>query len=193
MKYILAVLVLLVAFTDPAGLFAQGPPADLPPQGRGGGPPRDAVRAARERLVGTAIIRGRILTADTGMPVRRAQVRAILAGSRDTRLVTTDAQGTFEFRDLPAGRWELTASKGGFVTMRFGQQRPFEAGRPIEVADAQVMERVNLSLPRGAAIIGRVLDEFGDPLPKAIEMVGVVITARLADPPRRLLGWVVQL
>jgi len=164
MKYILAVLALLVAFTDPAGLFAQGPPAGLPPQGRGGGPPRDAVRDTRERPAGTAVLRGRILTADTGTPVRRAQVRAILAGSRDTRLVTTDAQGTFEFRDLPAGRWEITASKAGFVTMRFGQLRPFEAGRPIELADAQVMERVNFSLPRGAAITGRVLDEFGDPV-----------------------------
>ena len=170
MKHILAVLVLLSAFTDPAGLFAQGPPLGLPPPpgfpapGRGDGPPRDPVRDPRERPAGTAVIRGRILTADTGMPVRRAQVRAILAGSRDTRLVTTDGQGTFEFRDLPAGRWELTASKAGFVTMRFGQRRPFEAGRPIEVADAQVMERVNLSLPRGAAITGRVLDEFGDPV-----------------------------
>ena len=48
--------------------------------------------------------------------------------------------------------------------MRFGQRRPLEAGRPIEIADAQVMERVNFSLPRGAAITGRVLDEFGDPV-----------------------------
>jgi hypothetical protein len=35
------------------------------------------------------------------------------------------------------------------------------------VADAQVMERVNFSLPRGAAITGRVLDEFGDPVANA--------------------------
>ena len=112
-------------------------------------------------------MRGTILTADTGTPVRRAQVRAVSANRRDTRLVTTDPQGAFEFRDLPAGRWDVTASKAGFVTMRFGQRRPLEAGRPIEVADAQVMERVNFSLPRGAAITGRVLDEFGDPVANA--------------------------
>jgi hypothetical protein len=165
MKHILTVLVLLFAFTDPAGLFAQGAPPGFPPQGRGAGPLRGPVRdVPRERPAGTAAIRGRILTADTGTPVRRAQVRAVSADSRDTRLVTTDAQGAFEFRDLAAGRWDVTASKAGFVTMRFGQRRPFEAGRPIEVADAQVMERVNFSLPRGAAITGRVLDEFGDPV-----------------------------
>ena len=161
MKHILTVLALLFAFTDPAGLFAQGPPPVIPPQGRGAGPARDAVR---ERPAGTAILRGRVLTAGTGTPVRRAQVRAVSSETRDTRLVTTDAQGAFEFRDFPAGRWNVTASKAGFVTMRFGQRRPSEAGRPIEVADAQVMERVNFSLPRGAAITGRVLDEFGDPV-----------------------------
>ncbi|MBF8299976.1 MAG: hypothetical protein HW394_346 [Acidobacteria bacterium] len=168
MKHVLAVMVLLFVFGDPDGYFAQGgAPPGFPPQGRGGGaPPRDAVRD-RERPAGTAVIRGRILTADTGTPVRRAQVRAASTDNRDTRLVTTDAQGNFEFRDLPAGRWDVTASKAGFVTMRFGQRRPFEAGRPIEVADAQVMERVNFSLPRGAAITGRVLDEFGDPVANA--------------------------
>ena len=164
MKHVLAVLLLVFTFTGPAELFAQGRPQDFAPQGRGRGrPPRDA----RERPPGTAVMRGTILTADTGTPVRRAQVRAVSADSRDSRLVTTGAQGAFEFRDLPAGRWDVTASKAGFVTMRFGQRRPFEAGRPIEVADAQVMERVNFSLPRGAAINGRVLDEFGDPVANA--------------------------
>ena len=168
MKRALAVLVVLFAFTGPAELFAQGPPQDFapqgfPPQGRGGGPQRPP-RDARERPAGTAIMRGKILTADTGIPVRRAQVRAVLSDSRDTRLVTTDGQGAFEFRDLPAGRWDVAASKAGFVTMHFGQRRPFEAGRPIEIADSQVLERVNFSLPRGAAITGRVLDEFGDPV-----------------------------
>ena len=164
MKHVLTTVLLLLAFTDPAGLFAQGDRGDFPPQGRGGGRFGGPVRDARERPAGTSIIRGRILTADTGTPVRRAQVRAVSANSRDTRLVTTDEQGNFEFRDLPGGRWDVTASKAGFVTMRFGQRRPFEGGRPIEVADAQVMERVDFSLPRGAAIIGRLLDEFGDPV-----------------------------
>ena len=101
------------------------------------------------------------------MPVRRAQVRAVAANSRDRRLVATDEQGAFELRDLSGGRWAITASKAGFVTMSFGQRRPFEEGRPIEVADAEVMERVDFWLPRGAAINGRLLDEFGDPVARA--------------------------
>jgi hypothetical protein len=48
--------------------------------------------------------------------------------------------------------------------MRYGQRRPFEAGRPIELADGQIVQQVNFALPRGAVIAGRVLDEFGDPV-----------------------------
>ena len=162
MKRILTTAVLFVVFTGLAGL-AQTPSA--PPQGRGGAPiqrpPRDVVG---ERTVGTAVVRGRVQTSDTGAPIRRAQVRAVSAGGRETRLVTSDAEGRFELRDLPAGRWEFTASKGGFVTMRYGQRRPFEAGRPIELADGQTLQQVNFALPRGAVIAGRLVDEFGDPV-----------------------------
>ena len=164
MKHVLTAVLILFVFTDQAELFAQGGRGGRQPQGRAGGRvggPGD------DSPAGTAVIRGRILTADTGTPVRRAQVRAAMANNRDTRLVTTDEQGNFEFRDLAGGRWNVIASKAGFVTMRFGQRRSFEAGRPIEVADAQVMERVNFSLPRGAAITGRLLDEFGDPMARA--------------------------
>jgi hypothetical protein len=154
---------------DPGSRTADPGPRNLAqggvpiPQGRGAGQ-RGPIRDVRERPAGTAVLRGRVVAADTGTAIRRAQVRAVSPASSDSRLVTSDAQGNFEFRDLPPGRWELTASKAGFVTMRFGQQRPFEAGRPIEIADGQVIERVNLMLPRGAAITGRVFDEFGDPV-----------------------------
>ena len=164
MKHLLTAALLLFVFTDQGEVFAQGGRGRAAPQGRGGG---QFARDAQERPAGTAVIRGRVVTADTGTPVRRAQVRAVAANSRDNRLVTTDEQGTFELRDLSGGRWDVTASKAGFVTMSFGQRRPFEAGRPIEIADAQVMERVTLVLPRGAAITGRLLDEFGDPVARA--------------------------
>jgi hypothetical protein len=157
----LTMLVLVAAVAAPVVLPAHAPAAV---QGRGSGqiqrPPRDV----REREIGTAVVRGRVQTADTGAPIRRAQIRAVSVGGRDTRLVTTDTDGRFELRDLPAGRWELTASKGGYVTMRYGQRRPFEAGRPLELTDSQVVQQVNFALPRGAVIAGRVLDEFGEPV-----------------------------
>jgi hypothetical protein len=153
-----------------AGVGAQGGAF-----GQGGGgrgqqlPPRDQTGGSGtgDQAAGTAIIRGRVVTADNGMPVRRAQVRAQSGELRANRLVSTDANGRFEFKDLPAGRWTLTASKAGFMTLRYGQKRPFEAGSPIEIADGQLMERADFSLPKGAAITGRIFDEYGDPVANA--------------------------
>jgi hypothetical protein len=129
--------------------------------GRPGAPLGGFARDQADQPVGTGVIKGRILAADTGAPIRRAQVRATSGGGRG-HLTSTDADGRFELTGLTGGRWELSASKAGFVTLRYGQRRPFEAGRPIELADKQVLDRIEFALPRGGAITGHVLDEFGD-------------------------------
>src|SRR4030095_5469653 len=117
MRQLLAVVVVLAAAAVPARFSAQGfpPPDGVQIQiqgGRGGvrgGPARDNAQAPTR----TAVIRGRVVAADTGTAVRRAQVRATSSVGRDNRLASTDAQGNFEFRDLPAGRWDLSASQAG--------------------------------------------------------------------------------
>src|SRR5437764_1330609 len=81
--------------------------------------------------------------------VRRAQVR-ISSPDIGTKTALTDAQGRYEFRDLPAGRFNVSVSKSGFVTMQFGQNRPYEPGRPIELVDGQVMNKADVALPRGS-------------------------------------------
>ena len=53
---------------------------------------------------GTGRLRGRIVAADTGAIVRRAQVR-ISSPDIGSKTAFTDAQGRYEFRDLPAGRF----------------------------------------------------------------------------------------
>lgn len=116
---------------------------------------------------GTAVLRGQVVAADTGTPIRRAQVRLSGIGLRESRLATTDAQGRFEIRELNAGRYSLTASKGGFVTLQYGQRRPGESGTPIELSDAQVLDRLLIGLPQGSVIGGRVTDEFGEPVVNA--------------------------
>ena len=110
----LALLIVLVS----GPLFAQRPEQVTPPRDRV--PP-----AAEETPRGTAVIRGVVVAADTGTPIRRAQVRASAPGARSSRLATTDAQGRFEFKELVAGRYTLSASKGGFV----GLQVPVRSDR----------------------------------------------------------------
>ena len=116
---------------------------------------------------GTGSISGRVLSAETGAPLRRAQVR-IMAPEAGARTALTDTDGRYEFKELPAGRFTLNASKSGYVPVQFGQNRPFESGRPIELADRQVLEKADITMPRGGVISGRVLDEFGEPVADAL-------------------------
>jgi Carboxypeptidase regulatory-like domain len=115
----------------------------------------------------SAVVRGHVYAADSGLPLRGAQVRIVSAdnpGQRENRLAATDTNGAYEFTDLPAGRYNLTAMKGAYVTISYGQVRPFEPGRALDVADAQLVDRVDFPLPRGGVIAGRIVDEYGEPL-----------------------------
>jgi hypothetical protein len=135
-----------------------------------GGEPRTPARAGRvdpQAAAGTALLRGQVVAADTGTPIRRAQVRVSAQNVREARVTITDGQGRFEIRELAAGRYTLTASKGGFVTLQYGQRRPGESGTPLELADGQALEKVMVGLPRGSVIGGRITDEFGEPLVNA--------------------------
>jgi hypothetical protein len=134
--------------------------------GGGEGAPFQILPPGRQVKTGTSRMRGRIVANDSGAPVRRAQVR-IAGPDIGTKTALTDAQGRFEFRDLPAGRFTVSVSKSGFVTMQFGQKRPYEPGTPIELADAQVMEKADVALPRGSVLAGRVVDEFGEAVAEA--------------------------
>jgi hypothetical protein len=80
------------------------------------------------------------------------------------KIVATDNEGRFEFKDLPAGAFSINASKSGFVTVNYGQKRPFEPGKPIEIADGQALDNADITMPRGSVIAGRIMDEFGDPI-----------------------------
>jgi hypothetical protein len=117
---------------------------------------------------GTATMRGQIVAADNGAPIRRAQVRVSSPDAREGRIATTDAQGRFEIKELPAGRYTIAASKGGFVSLQYGQRRPTESGTPIELADGQTIEKLTIGLPRGSVLGGRVTDEFGEPVANAV-------------------------
>jgi hypothetical protein len=97
-------------------------------------------------------------------------VRVSAQNVREARLGTTDAEGRFDVRELAAGRYTMTASKGGFVTLQYGQRRPGESGTPLELADGQVLDKLLIGLPRGSVISGRVSDEFGEPVANAAVM-----------------------
>jgi hypothetical protein len=78
---------------------------------------------------GTSRLRGRVIAADTGQPLRKALVRLTSPEVRESHSTATASDGTYEFGDLPAGRYSVTASKGSYVALSYGQTRPLEPGK----------------------------------------------------------------
>jgi protocatechuate 3,4-dioxygenase beta subunit len=113
---------------------------------------------------GTGVLKGQVVAAGTGTPVRRAQVRAISMEGRGGGVTSTDNEGRFEIKELAAGRYSISASKGGFAAGQYGQRRPGDPGTPIELAEGQIAEKVNFVLTRGGVIAGRIVDDGGEPV-----------------------------
>jgi hypothetical protein len=144
---------IVIASATGAGVRAQGGTMQQAP------PSRDSRAAA----TGPAEISGVIVTdEETPKPVRRAEVRAILPGSAP-RTTHSDAEGRFVFSNLPTGRYTIDASKPGFVRTAYGARRHDRPGTPVTLTDTQRRQVLQLRMPRGAVITGRIVDEFGQP------------------------------
>ena len=88
----------------------------------------------------TSSIKGLVTAADTGAPVRGAEVRLSSRGSYN-RLVTTDGDGAYRLSDLPAGEYRLTVSRTGYTSLVFGQRRPLEAPTTIDLSEGETFTR----------------------------------------------------
>jgi protocatechuate 3,4-dioxygenase beta subunit len=137
-------------------------------------PQRDGPAAGSQApQIGTASVAGSVTVMGSGAPARGARVQLSAMPSnpsgpvtRATRTATTDEHGRFTFAALPAGRYTLTASKPGHVTISYGQHQP-GAGRPgtsIQLAEGQKFEAL-LQMPRGSVLTGTVLNELGEATP----------------------------
>jgi hypothetical protein len=151
-------------------------------------PPRDP-RA--KPATGTGSISGKVTAADTGVPMRRAAVS--LNGPAGQRMTYTDADGRYQFTNLPPGTYTLVMSAGMFraayQSLGYGVSRPGGPtslrGRPIELAEGQRVEHIDVALPRSGVITGRVTD--GDGLPASRVQVGALML-RLGSEPMQTVG-----
>ena len=139
---------------------------------------------ALAQATATATIRGRVVSAD-GQPIAGARVRVLMAPSPSTSMgdATTDQDGHYEI----TGTWPLpfrvAASKSGYTTAEYGERRASEPGEAITMKPGTIRERVDFVLRRHSAIVGRVLDENGEPL----DGVAVVVQqVRFVDGRRQL-------
>jgi Carboxypeptidase regulatory-like domain len=170
---------LLVAATMPVSSSAQvAAPAGPPPPRSGFGEvspeparntqrakadeaqPRDAAPASKS----TAAIIGRVTSLETRGPLRRVVIRITSPALPSSRTVSTNSDGRYEIRDLPPGEYSLTAERGGYLMLPYGQRRPGEPGKRLQLGEGQTARAIDFALPRVGVISGRVVDETGEPI-----------------------------
>ena len=120
--------------------------------------PRDAAVADKK---GTAMIKGHVRSAD-GRALRRAAVSVRGPGLPNGRNASTGLDGEYEIAELPAGRYTITAARGGYLRTEYGQRHHGEQGTPLEVADGAILEKIDFTMERAGVVSGRVIDETGE-------------------------------
>jgi len=110
-------------------------------------------------------INGRVVADETNEPIVNARVGATTA--QDTMAVLTGRDGRFTFT-VPPGRVRIVAGKTGY-------------GK-VETTVAAGTDAIEIRLHRGAAISGRVVDDFGDPVVGA-RVAALVMTDAPAPLP----------
>ena len=129
-------------------------------------------RAARDADPGTASISGRVVTGSPPTPLSDADLTVYGQVGRVPASARTDADGRYTARDLPAGLYTVTARRGGYLQLQYGQLRSFEPGTPLQLEAGDTLTGVDFQLPRGAVLTGTVFDQHGQPA------VGVRVAAQ---------------
>lgn len=111
-----------------------------------------------------ATVTGRILSSSTGAPLKNASVSLELFDPEggvneapSVPAVATDAEGRFIVSGLDPGAYLLVAKHSGYLARAAA---PFAAG-------AGVTKSLDLALSPQSLVYGKVLDEDGDPMPRA--------------------------
>lgn len=134
--------------------------------------------AAQTGADASGALAGRVVNAQTGEPVRRANVTLQIVSSpggsspQGPRMLSaiTGSDGQFRFERLAPGEYMVSAERAGFVTdspTGTGRRR---MGTPVQIHDGESTE-VELALQPTAVISGRVLDEDGEPALRAHVML----------------------
>lgn len=100
----------------------------------------------------------------------------------------TDNEGRYMFQGLPTATYNITVAPGThralYLSGGYGMAYAGPAGsarpKPIELADGQQLENVDVALTRAGAITGTVTDASGDPASRV--QVSAMLVRRGAEP-----------
>lgn len=124
-------------------------------------------------------VEGLVVSAATGEPLKAARVILIERSEGEHPEGLTDSRGRFFITGVPAGTYHFRASKLGYVEQAY---HPDAAGPAalLKLAPGEKKDKVLFRLARAAVIVGRIIDETGEPL-VGVQVVGLVSKTSVLD------------
>lgn len=112
-------------------------------------------------------ISGIVVSAKSGEPLANTSITAVQSSTRKAVAETlTDATGRFRISDVPDGKYDLVASRKGYVTSSF-QQHDGGISTAIVTGDGLTSTGLLFQLEPEARIYGTIQEDSGDPVPAA--------------------------
>ena len=112
-------------------------------------------------------ISGTVVSKADGHSLARARVTVRdVKDAQKFRFMVTSEDGRFEFNGIPAGKYSLEGAKHGFISAAYDQHDQFSTA--IVTGAGFDTETLVLRLAPDAVISGKVLDEVGDPVRRAM-------------------------
>ncbi|MGJ5817552.1 carboxypeptidase regulatory-like domain-containing protein [Paludibaculum fermentans] len=128
------------------------------------------MQAPAAQEVKPATLEGSITHAATQTALRKAKVTlTLIGGGEQSQSAETGDDGKYTLKDVKPGRYRLTAEKTGYQATAYGAKSPGEAlGQTLRIDAGAGLTGMNIALPKQGIIAGKIVDNDGEPVAKAL-------------------------
>jgi len=129
--------------------------------------PTWAQASAADQGTQRSAIEGRVVRDPGDVPVKKAEVQLIAddtVNEGKSFSAISDADGHFRIEGIPAGRYRAFVERSGFVEIN--KQHLRAAGAALTFSPGKDIADLVLHMLPAAVVVGRVVDEDGDPMPR---------------------------
>jgi Carboxypeptidase regulatory-like domain len=153
--------------------------------GRAFGQEASAATADTGANPGKSTVAGKVLRKGTDEPIHFARVTLTSTAEEGTKWhAVAGTDGKFAIKDVPAGEYQLTVVRNGYVDEAYGARRALDPGVPLTVSAGKPADNLLFRMTPAGVITGHIRDENGEPLPGAHV---AALLARFAEGKRTLL------
>jgi hypothetical protein len=110
-------------------------------------------------------VSGVVVKEPGSQPLKKATITLVAEDQEEggNYTITTDSEGHFSFDNVHPGRYRMLLERTGYIEVNQRQHR-FD-GRTLSLLPRQELKDLRLTMLLTATVLGRVVDEDGDPLP----------------------------